>query len=99
MSAVTRALVVTALMVWLGDLALASPLPVVTPRIPSADGELKEGQPYWNLSAEHRVRLLRVNPLEVNGVVAQDVEEHAGAVADFIVISYASRRGPAESAY
>lgn len=54
--------------------AFASPLPVVTPRIPSADGAVKAGDSFWSLTAEHRVRLLNVNPLELNGVVAQDVE-------------------------
>lgn len=56
------------------DGAMASPLPVVTPKLPSASDERAEGEDYWKLSAEHRVRLLNVNPLELNGVVAQDVE-------------------------
>jgi hypothetical protein len=68
------ALVLALVLALSGATALASPLPVVTPRIPSVDETHKEGDPFWSLTAEHRVRLLNINPLEVNGVIAQDVE-------------------------
>ncbi|MBD89692.1 MAG: hypothetical protein CL940_05115 [Deltaproteobacteria bacterium] len=74
MSRLLRSSLLCAVALVLAGEALASPLPVVTPRLPSADGDLKEGDSFWKISAEHRVRLLNINPLEVNGVVAEDVE-------------------------
>ena len=54
--------------------AMAKAFPLHMPRIPKPDADHREGDSFFDLRAEQRVRFIRVDPLEVNGVVAEDVE-------------------------